>query len=83
MVFVPDAARSRRRKSWRCQGEQCCSWPWPGHVAWAGLGPRVDGAALVPVVVGNWRMLGEEDNTAKMVLFILQPKLDAWKNGIF
>lgn len=36
---------------------------------WAGLGLRVDGAALVPGVLRDWRMLGEEDNPAEMVLF--------------
>lgn len=63
-------------------GRAVRSWPCPGHVAWAGLGPGMDGAALEPGVLRGWRLLGE-GNPAKMVLFILQRKLDARKNGIF
>lgn len=30
-----------------------------------------------------WRMLGEEGSPAKMGFFIVQQKLDTWKDGIF
>lgn len=52
--------------------------PWARGMgrSWAGGGWSSIG------VLRDWRMLGE-GNPAKMVLFILQQKSDAWKNGIF
>lgn len=80
--FVPDGARSRINEL-EASGRAALEQPYPGRVSASRATGGWSGVARTSVPKG-WRVLGEEDSPAKMVLFfILQQKLDILKDGIF